>query len=97
MIATSIEMSRALLDAGISPETADMMWEQHFEYQPPFLTVKPHTTLGKYFISHAIHAWSLSALWNLCKDKQLNFDTDMDSAEEVMQTLVNELTKIIKR
>ena len=104
MISTSIEESRALLDAGISPETADM-WRTIVQplKQNGWLLVndgEPYEILSLYKGEHTalasfedIPTWSLSALWTLCKDKQLKFDTDIDSAEGVMHTLVNALTK----
>jgi hypothetical protein len=60
---TTIEQSRKL--AEILPiESADMMWEQHYNNEP-YVTVKPHTTIGKSISCHCCNCWSLAALMNL--------------------------------
>lgn len=58
---TSIEQSKKLLELGLSPESADCMWEQH-NTESPYITVKPHTTLGRSIGAHAIPCWSVGAL-----------------------------------
>lgn len=91
MIATTIEQSKRLLAAGISPETADMIWAQHSDFSKPFLTVKPHTTIRRMIGGHSLPAWSLSALWDLCKEKgfQLEFCTKEDSSERMIEHMVS--------
>lgn len=87
-IATSIEQSRRLLEAGAPKKSADMMWEQHYDCRP-YLTITPRTTLGRSIGAHAICAWSLSALWQMVHelDKTYEFPTEL-SADELIETLV---------
>lgn len=102
-IATSIEQSERLMKAGIDTKSADMCYAnmELNPYYSPDIRLSAFAYAEAYDIYKRIGfnaealapAWSLSALWTLCKDKQLNFDTDINSAEEVMQTLVNALTK----
>ena len=61
---TSIEQSKKLLELGLSPESADCMWEQH-DNESPYVTVKPYTTLGRSIGAHAIPCWSIGALLNI--------------------------------
>ena len=58
---TSIEQSKKLLELGLSPESADCMWEQH-NSETSYITVKPHTTLGRSIGAHTIPCWSVGAL-----------------------------------
>lgn len=67
---TSIEMSKKLLELGLNPETADMLWEQHF-FEIPYVTVKPYTTKGRTIVSHILPCWSLGALMELMPNYQL--------------------------
>ena len=88
-IATSIEQSRRLMEAGVPKKSADMMWEQHYDC-PPYLTIQPRTTLGRSIGAHAIYAWSLSALWQMVYelDRTYEFPTEL-SADELIETLVS--------
>ena len=63
---TTIEQSKKLLELGLSPETADMLWEQHF-FEIPYVTVKPYTTKGRSIGSHILPCWSLEALLELLR------------------------------
>lgn len=94
MIATNIEQSKRLLEAGVPKESADMMWEQHYDCLP-YLTIIPRTTLGRSIGAHAIYAWSLSVLWQMVHDldKTYEFPTEL-SADELIESLV---TTIIYR
>lgn len=58
---TTIEQSKHLLELGLTPESADCMWEQH-NVEHPYITVKPHTTLGRSIGCSAISCWSVGAL-----------------------------------
>ena len=84
MIATSIEQSKRLIEAGISPETADLYWYKAVDGETR-LTVR----WGAHWFWEA-DAWSLSALWNYIHnlDKTYDFPTTL-SAEELIETLVN--------
>lgn len=61
---TTIEQSKRLLELGLNPDTADMLWEQHI-YESPYVTVKPYTTKGKSISAHILPCWSLGALLEL--------------------------------
>lgn len=62
---TTIEQSKKLLELGMNPESADMLWEQHTFDRSPYVTVKPWTTKGKSIGAHIIPCWSLGALLKL--------------------------------
>ena len=93
-IATSIQQSKRLLEAGISPETADITWL----YKYP-IGGKPHWALavGHYLLygelneKDTVPAWSLGALWELCKEKgySLEFNTKEDTPEGMIEHMVD--------
>lgn len=92
-IATSIEQSKRLLEAGVPKESADMRWEQFAGCIPrlcyqqgPIPLIAPKIT----------PAWSLSALWQRVHelDKTYEFPTTL-SADELIENLVK--TIIYKR
>lgn len=57
---TDINQSKRL--AKILPlESADLLWEQHFNSKP-IVTIKPWTTKGKSIGAHILPCWSLAAL-----------------------------------
>lgn len=92
-IATNIEQSKALLEAGINPATADLVWK----VKKIVFTAKGKTT--EWILSSPdantrdgdIPAWSLSALWDLSKFP-LVFTTGEDAPEKIIELLVNDLT-----
>jgi hypothetical protein len=49
------------------------MWEQHYNNEP-YVTVKPHTTIGKSINCHCCNCWSLAALLELLDYPQLSKD-----------------------
>lgn len=61
---TKIEQSKKLLELGLSPESADMLWEQH-NSETPYVTIKPYNTIGKSIGAHILPCWSLGALLSL--------------------------------
>lgn len=66
---TDIEQSKVL--ANILPlESADMMWEQHYNNNEPYVTIKPHTTIGKSINCHCCNCWSLAALFSVLPEIQ---------------------------
>ena len=90
MIATTIEQSKRLLKAGVSKESADMRWEEfpgcipHLCYQPDIMPlIAPKVT----------PAWSLSALWELAKDLDLEYNTFEDKAEWIIEHIVSQIEK----
>lgn len=90
MIATTIEQSKLLLAAGFSPQEADMVYYGIDKTQFPVIIPMDYVR----FIprdSGSIPAWSFGALWDLCKEFHLVFDTGDDSAGKVMETMVKRL------
>lgn len=86
-IATSIEQSKRLMEAGVSKDSADMRWEQfagcipHLCYQLDSMPlIAPKVT----------PAWSLSALWQMVHelDKTYEFPSSL-SADELIETLTS--------
>ena len=101
-IATSIEQSKRLLDAGVRPSSADMCYktldvedsESDNELVFDFIT-RPYSEYLKYagplgLSYRAIPAWSLSSLWQMTHelDKTYEFPTTL-SANELIDTLVS--------
>ena len=88
-IATTIEQSKRLLDAGIDPKSADMRWETfpgcvpHLCYQPDAMPlIAPKVT----------RAWSLSKLWDICNDSGIgpfNFGGDDIGSSGLVAKLVD--------
>lgn len=60
---TTIEEAKRLVDAGLDPNTADMLFENH--YGETIVTVKPWTTKGRSIGAHIFPCWSLGALIGL--------------------------------
>ena len=96
MIATTIEQSRRLLEAGVSASTADMCY-QSYEFETGedgnviHESCKP---IGGLHVGNPFNdfpAWSLGALWNLCKGKAIELCTSDSSAEEVITILMTSL------
>ena len=58
---TSIEQAKHLLELGLDPNSADMLWERHNK-EEPYVTIKPWTIKGKSIGSHVLPCWSLEAL-----------------------------------
>ena len=85
-IATTIEQGKRLIEAGVSPETADMCWYKAVNGMT-FLTVRGETPFWD------ADAWSLSALWEIFHkmDKTYEFSTDLDSGQ-LIETLVRIIT-----
>lgn len=81
-IATSIEQSKRLLEAGVPKESADMCWYKAVNGLF-FLAVRGETPFWEH------DAWSLSALWQMVHelDKTYDFPSEL-SADELMETLV---------
>ena len=86
-IATTIEQSKRLLDAGLDPESADMRWETfpgcvpHLCYQPSAMPlIAPKVT----------PAWSLSKLWDMLGLDILGgwFSVGSSTSEDVIEELV---------
>ena len=70
MIATTIEQSKRLLDAGVNPKTADMCFQNYVfrtndDGDIILDSIKPTggLTVGNPFTDYP--AWSLSALWDI--------------------------------
>lgn len=91
MIATTIEQSERLLATGVSPDTADMMW---VPVPTRHKGVVEQLYVGR-VTPNGEPAWSLSALWNLAKEKgiALDFSTAEDTADGIIETLVSKLTQ----
>lgn len=85
MIATSIEQSKRLIEAGIPKASADMCLAYG----------KLETNRAS--LKNEFPAWSLSALWDYIHnlDKTYDFPTTM-SAEELIETLVNTIVYRMK-
>lgn len=92
-IATNIEQSKALIEAGINPSSADLMWKVKMIK----FTSKGKTTEWKLtsdvtpYNDDDVPAWSLSALWVLV-DKPLVFTTTEDTPKKIIEFLVDCLT-----
>lgn len=96
MIATTIEQSRRLLEAGVSASTADMCY-QNYEFEVEENGDVIHEScrpVGGLHVGNPFNdfpAWSLGALWNLCGDNAIELCTADCTAEEVITILVTRL------
>ena len=83
MIATSIEQSRRLLDAGMPVESADMHWFGINDVASELVVGEP------FLLDVEYPAWSLSALWQMIHEagEVYEFSTDIQP-EELIETLV---------
>jgi hypothetical protein len=61
---TTIAQSKKLVELGLNPDTADMLWEKH-NCENSYVTVIPYTTKGKSIGAHILPCWSLGALIDL--------------------------------
>lgn len=107
MIATTIEQSRELLNAGIDPKSCDMRWTNEVEEDKGwgFIVTRQeeeyHLELGQPFFDSpddpSIPAWSMACLWNIMKDAGLVYEYETTlSAEEVIRLMVLVIVEKIK-
>lgn len=89
-IATTIEQSKRLLDAGLDPKSADMYWG-HVDFggsmQIVVLPANPHLDIN----STISPAWSLSKLWDICNECGIgpfNFGGDDLDSSSLMDKLI---------
>ena len=89
-----------LLDAGLDPKTADMFWRAlAFEQDDQGKWLPQSGTPICLIVGTAcgldVPSWSLSALWDLAKEKgiALDFSTAEDTADGIIETLVSKLTQ----
>ena len=105
-IATTIEQSRRLLDAGLEPESADMWWTIIWPLKQVGWKLvhdgQPYSILSLYKGEHIalasyedIPAWSLSRLWDLLSGTVLGgwFSIGSDKSEEIIERLVQIIEK----
>lgn len=86
-IATTIEQSKRLLDAGLDPGSADMRWEQ-FPGLVPRLCYQPDVM--PLIAPKVIPAWSLSRLWELNSKSYYRLSCpSIKSPEEIIEALVS--------
>lgn len=107
MIATTIEQSKRLLEAGIDPQTADMYWTNIVETTDAggYFTKESddvfHLEIGyDLYSDHVVPAWSLSAIIKLIYSiptNQHKFEyivwENEDNVEGVFEDLVEFLCK----
>lgn len=86
-IATTIEQSKHLLDAGLDPGSADMRWEQ-FPGLVPRLCYQPGAI--PLIAPKVVPAWSLSRLWDAFGLDVLGgwFSVGSSTSEDVIEELV---------
>ena len=91
MIATSINQSKRLVEAGMSPKSADMCyqsyaWESDENGDPKNIHPIGGLTLGNQYMDYP--AWSLSALWKeVSSVGKFAFDEE-DTPEDMIESLV---------
>lgn len=64
---TTLEEAKRLVKASLDPNTADMLFENH--YGETIVTVKPWTTKGRSIGAHIFPCWSLGELEKLIPDE----------------------------
>ena len=89
-IATTIEQSKRLLDAGLDPGSADMSWVTIDTPWRKESKTENVLTVGN--LRHrSIPAWSLSRLWDICNDSGIgpfNFGGNSIESSEIVAKLV---------
>ena len=96
-ISTTTEQNKRLIQAGIDPKSADMVWQDNMLMAKSYVSAVDFENNWRSHggSPHTIHApaWSLSALWQMVHelDKTYEFDTQM-SSEELMENLIKILT-----
>lgn len=98
MLVTSREQSYKLSQiACLSLQTADMMWVcVAFDADDPnaiWEVMVRHPWMQAPREPNSYPAWSLGALWRLCDEEKLVFETGRDSAETVLDALVERILK----
>lgn len=94
MIATSIEQSRRLLDAGLDPGSADMFWinVEVWNREEKRLVCEWFINVGQsqfQTLPHHCPAWSLSALWQVLYDAGEIYEFSTDTGpDELIESLV---------
>lgn len=96
-IATTIEQSKRLIEAGVPKKSADMFWKllDDVDSNDPYICQDDYVIYVLYvdnlpeFVTRCIHAWSLSALWQIVHelDKTYEFSSRL-SADELIENLV---------
>ena len=89
MIVTTVDQSRQLLNAGYKRDTADMRYAIVNDVSG---NACPAIDFGP-CKKNEIPAWSLSALWLMCRDLPLAFVTCDDRPEDIMDLLVEHLIR----
>lgn len=94
-IATTIEQSKRLLDAGLDPGSADMMWRNvaltyDFGHAMEVATAEPILYAFNAKSEDSIPAWSLSRLWDAFGLDVLGgwFSVGSSTSEDVIEELV---------
>lgn len=97
-IATTIEQSKRLLDAGLDPGSADMMWRNvaltyDFGHAMEVATAEPILYAFNAKSEDSIPAWSLSCLWDAFGLDILGgwFSVGSSRSEDVIEELVRML------
>lgn len=90
-IATTIEQSKRLLDAGLDPGSADMSWVTIDTPWREESKTENVLTIGNPVPHRSTPAWSLSRLWDICDDSGIgpfNFGGDSIESSEIVAKLV---------
>jgi hypothetical protein len=92
MVGTTIKQSTILVGAGLDQSTADMSYITNPKDGSTILTNTQVMTKDD------IPCWSMGALWEICRQKKiaLDFLTDEDSVETVINTMVEAIVEDIK-
>ena len=92
MVGTTIKQSTILVSAGLDQSTADMSYITNPRDGSTILTNTQVMTKDD------IPCWSMEALWEICREMKinLNFLTEDDSSEVVINTMVEAIVEDIK-
>lgn len=97
-IGTTIEQSRRLIAAGVRPETADMAYRPWTRSAAGFDLVTDFESGKVFFQEDDIHAWSLSALWDLLNESKITLEYATNrSSEALIESLVTAIERFAKQ
>ena len=89
-LSTSLEQSRRVLELGLKPETADMVWISmsggHYIYAAPWSNHKR---------PQDIPAWSLHRLWEIQRIRDIELEAEGEIAR-LYDVVIDNLEKLIK-
>lgn len=95
-IATTIEQSKRLLELGLKPETADMVYgyDCTYPYNCHLRILEDGDYISSNIITDRIPAWSYDRLREIIANHYIAYSTDLKTTD--YESLINEIGELIK-